>query len=135
EQPECILPNQLRKKAMSYLDCVAPAVIHHEHGATLRGEEMVVNEEFVMFKDKSKWDVKIIDANELLNMEETEDVSEETLKEAIQQWKEIPNVASLFAEDVEDKLTFTYAHEEAAMHRAKQSVSEIKRRQETADMY
>src|SRR5699024_8196554 len=43
--------------------------------------------------------------------------------------------ASLFAEDVEDKLTFTYAHEEAAMHRAKQSVSEIKRRQETADMY
>lgn len=135
EQPEWILPNQLRKKAMSYLDWVAPAVIRHEHGAALRGEEIAANEDFDMFKDKSKWDVQIIDANELLNMEEAEVVSEETLKEAIQQWKEIPNVASHFAEEVENKLTFIYAHEEAAMHRAKQSVSEIKRRQETADMY
>src|SRR5699024_1060611 len=75
DQPEWILPNQLRKKAMSYLDWVAPEVIRNEHGAALRGEEMVINEDFEMFKDKSKWDVQIVDAKELLNMEETEVVS------------------------------------------------------------
>lgn len=125
-----ILPDSLRKKATTYLDWVGPALIRHQDGDILRGQV----KDSCLLEDRSLWDVEVVAGESLLDIEEITTVTKEQLQEAIQNWQVMPHLSSSFAEEVEARLNFKYPYEIAAHSRAKQSVSEIKRRQELADV-
>lgn len=131
-----VLPTQLRKDAQSYLDWVGPALIRHEQATHLYENEAssvsVVDE---LLTDSSKWNIESVPATTLINIDEKEILSSEKMQEIITAWTEVPHVNEENNEKVASRLGFKYQYAEAARTRAKQSVTEIKRRQETMDEY
>src|SRR5690625_3963455 len=85
--------------------------------------------------DVSKWKVEIVPGTELINLDEHEVRSSDMIKQIVTEWKEVPDTHSENDEQVQERLSFQYEYKEAVTERAKQSVTEIKRRQETMDEY
>lgn len=132
---QIVLPNQIRKQASSYLDWVGLSLIRHPDIAVLRKEEQVAPSiPDAIKEDPSKWTVTIATEADLQLEEEEEKVTEEALQKSIQDWTPLGQDTTSHAL-VEERLTFTYPYAEAASSRAKQSVTEIKRRLEEADDY
>jgi len=136
DHAEWVLPNQLRKTAKTYLDWVGPALIRHEDNSFLHEEGMHVDDILHdVYKDASKWNITILPATSLMNLEEQQQITKEELKKTIVEWSDTPYVKDKLKEEVEQKLSFHYPFKQAVETRAKQSVTEIKRRQEVADEY
>lgn len=134
---ELVLPLQLRKNAKTYLDWIGPALIRHPDASTLReNDEPNAEVPAEIASDDSKWRIEIIDRDALLETAPEEELDEETLRRAIQNWEPLPaEKAMAYDELVAKRLQFTYPFEQAMLNRAKQSVTEIKRRFETSDAY
>ncbi len=135
EHPAWILPNQQRKKAKTYLDLIGPALVRHENGKQLRDEEQFVDIPTAIREHPSKWHIEVLPAEELLNINEKEQITKEELKSTIVNWNKVPYTNEKLLKEVDQKLSFQYPYQEAAETRAKQSVTEIKRRQEVTDDY
>ena len=135
EHPDWILPNQQRKKAKTYLDLIGPALVRHENGKQLRDEEQFVDIPTAIREHPSKWHIEVLPAEELLNINEKEQITKEELKSTIVNWNKVPYTNEKLLKEVDQKLSFQYPYQEAAETRAKQSVTEIKRRQEVTDDY
>lgn len=134
--PEWVLPKQMRKNAKSYLDLVGPALMRHEDNENLQEDLLLsskVPKEIVA--DKSKWHVAIIQGSDLTNILELQKIQKGELRSTITNWEQLAEVDEALYEDVSKKLNFTYDYLAATEARAKQSVTEIKRRQELVDDY
>jgi len=132
---EWILPAHFRMESKTYLDWVGPALIRHQDAEELRTEEIgdAVLEEIKI--DPSKWDVSIIHASELTNLDEARPEIDLHLKEKIVNWQPIDVEDNRFGKMVEERLSFQYPHSRATRTRAKQTVTEIKRQRELKDEY
>lgn len=133
-----LIPKHFRKRAKTYYDWIIPALIRHDENKQLQLENDLDSRIPIGIKsDRSKWKIEILPGSALTNLEEEKLVSKKEVKEIITKWD---GVASEFLDksifsDVDEKLLFEYQFVEAAQTRAKQSVTEIKRRQEIADQY
>ena len=138
EQQQWILPKHLRKRAKSYFDWIVPALVRHHQNEQLHVENMLENGALLEIKnDASKWHVDVLPGSALTNLAEEELVPKKEVQKIIANWDGVAENLideSIFT-DVEKKLSFQYKFREAAQTRAKQSVTEIKRRQEVADQY
>src|SRR5699024_3111667 len=131
-----VLPKQLRIKAKSYLDWVGPALIRHRDNSKLRADNFLTTSIFEeVYDDSSRWKVEVLPATLLTNIEEQTQMSKKELKEIIKNWQGVPNTNEEYREKINETLSFSYPFQEAADHRAKQSVTEIKRRHEEIDAY
>mgnify|MGYP001218786984 CR=1 FL=1 len=136
EYPEWVLPMQLRKSAKTYLDWVGPALMRHKQTDILRKDGVVVkNVPAEIEQDVARFKVAIIPASQLINLDREERLTNETLKKSITEWEKVPGSNEANRAFVTDRMTYQYEYEEAANTRAKQSVTEIKRRFELMDEY
>ncbi|NHC18745.1 helicase-exonuclease AddAB subunit AddA [Bacillus sp. MM2020_4] len=122
-----------RAGAMSYIDWIGPALIRHQDCSELRGEggtsPFVPSE---ITDHSSSWNVALISAEEIQKQESEIEAEEDHFLEKVQKLEKIP-VESSFADEIKARLTWEYAFPDAAAHRSKQSVSEIKRFAEMTD--
>ncbi|WP_066317154.1 helicase-exonuclease AddAB subunit AddA [Bacillus sp. FJAT-29814] len=128
-----LLKDYLRASATGYIDWIGPALVRHQDGRVLRGgaeTNALVNEEITAHP--ATWKIYVISADEVKS--QTHDLEMETDHwiEMVEKGQTVPT-ASDFADEVSARLSWTYAHQSAASHRSKQSVSEIKRQREIAD--
>lgn len=135
EHASWVLPKQLRKEAKTYLDWVGPALLRHKDTNELQKEAIGQHAPADIYEDISKWKVEILHAETLSKLGEQAEVTKETLKSTIVDWKQPPFVKEELRLKVDEKLSYHYPYLEATESRAKQSVTEIKRRQEVTDDY
>ncbi|RLL45036.1 helicase-exonuclease AddAB subunit AddA [Oceanobacillus piezotolerans] len=130
-----ILPAYFRMEAKTYLDWVGPALIRHQDSGALRTEDV---DDIVLDSIKanpSKWEISIYHASEFTNLEDTSANDTGLLKEKLTNWEKVDVEDEKLEQLVEERLSFTYPHEVAALSRAKQSVTEIKRQRALRDEY
>ncbi|WHY87698.1 helicase-exonuclease AddAB subunit AddA [Neobacillus novalis] len=130
---EWLLKDHERASAMSYSDWVGRALIRHHDCADLRvtGEtNMFVPEEIT--RHPSSWKISLMNAEEIQKQEMALKEEDDQFLERVEKGQSVP-AASVFAAEIKDRLTWDYAFSSAAVHRSKQSVSEIKRQREMAD--
>src|SRR5690625_1543198 len=134
---EWVLPVQYRVDALTYLDWVGPALIRHHENTLLQGDESTAKDvPQDIQQDPSTWTVSVIHVSELANRREVaEGETDEQLKNHIVDWQPLLLADQATTDEVESRLTYRYAYEEAAKSRAKQSVTEIKRQRELKDEY
>ena len=128
-----LLKDYERASANSYIDWIGPALIRHQDCSELRtrGEvNILVPSEIT--NHPSSWNFSLLNAEEIKKQELTLEMEQDHFMEMVQKAEPVP-VESLFAEEIEDRLTWEYSYPSAAIHRSKQSVSEIKRSREIAD--
>lgn len=133
DHQEWVLPPHERLEARSYLDWVATALIRHQHGEPLRMADSV-NVSEPIWNDESSWRCQIIHASDLTDMEETLKNRHEELHKAITEWRPFQENGDYY-DEVDRRLSFTYVHKHAAFHRAKQTVTELKRQRELRDEF
>ncbi|WML57207.1 helicase-exonuclease AddAB subunit AddA [Neobacillus sp. PS2-9] len=128
-----LLKDYERASANSYIDWIGPALIRHQDCSELRtrGEvNILVPSEIT--NHPSSWNISLLNAEEIKKQELTLELEQDHFMEMVQKAEPVP-VESLFAEEIHDRLTWEYSYPSAAIHRSKQSVSEIKRSREIAD--
>ncbi|EKN70281.1 recombination helicase AddA [Neobacillus bataviensis LMG 21833] len=130
---EWLLKDYERAAAMSYIDWIGPALIRHQDCGEIRGGDgtspFIPSE---ITNHPSSWNIVLISAEEIKKQESAFEAEEDQFLEKVQRLEEIP-VESSFAEEIKARLTWEYAFPDAAAHRSKQSVSEIKRFAEMTD--
>lgn len=130
EHKDWLIPDHERLAAKSYLDWIGPAIIRHRDARVLSQSEMTS----AIADDPSKWSVSIVEESDLVQEEFSFDDIQSDRKEALENGEPVP-LETKWAGEVEERLTWKYSFQDAAVHRAKQSVSEIKRQQEYHDEY
>jgi ATP-dependent helicase/nuclease subunit A len=130
---EWLLKDYERASAMSYIDWVGRALIRHHDCTDLRatGEtNMFVPEEIT--RHPSSWKISLMNAEEIQKQEMALKEEDNQFLERVKNGQTVP-AASVFAAEIKDRLTWDYAFSSAAVHRSKQSVSEMKRQREMVD--
>lgn len=134
DHEQWVLPKQMRKDAKCYLDWVGPALIRHKQNKDLLPEDYDITSIPSSIKlDHSKWKVNWVQAATLLHMDEVKEHSSDEMKRMIVDWQGVSHTDEATEQLVNERLSFEYAYTEATQTGAKQSVTEIKRRQEVAD--
>ncbi|NHM31712.1 helicase-exonuclease AddAB subunit AddA [Neobacillus terrae] len=126
--PDWLLKDYERASANSYLDWVGPTLFRHqdcvEDLTNLIPEEISAH--------PSLWKINRLNAEELVSREDLEEEEQDTFLELVEQGKVVP-IESTEAQQVFNMLSWEYSFQDAATHRSKQSVSEMKRHREIAD--
>ncbi|SDJ43951.1 helicase-exonuclease AddAB subunit AddA [Salimicrobium halophilum] len=122
-----MLPASDRLSAKSYLDWIGPSLIRHHQAEVLTTEDIEVKAPESIHQDESEWNIDVIHGSELSTVEEDIEKRDEAVKEAVEEWKPVGHGIEPF---VEERLDYKYPYEQAARRRAKQTVTEIKRKQE-----
>ncbi|WP_188455251.1 helicase-exonuclease AddAB subunit AddA [Virgibacillus oceani] len=135
DHSEWILPAHFRIKSKSYLDWVGPALIRHQSNEALRTGETgdTVLDEIKL--DPSEWNVTIVHGSQYANLDEVTAEADADLKENIINWQPIKLDDLVLENEVDARLSYQYPFQQAAVSRAKQSVTEIKRQRELKDEY
>ncbi|MGG5253317.1 helicase-exonuclease AddAB subunit AddA [Neobacillus sp. SM06] len=122
-----------RASARSYLDWIGPALVRHrDFEAGEKNGTFQLNEE--ISDHPSAWSVSIWTTEEIHKQKADTQAEEGDVLKKVQRLEKIP-VQSPFAPEVAERFSWKYAFEDAARHRSKQSVSEIKRQREVSDEY
>ena len=129
---EWLLSEAERAKAKSYLDWVGPALIRHHCSEILRGEHSINRIPDAIFNHPAKWEIRIIQTDELQEMINEEEKHNEPYVNALENSDEVL-VESEFKDQIEQRLSWKYSHQSAANHRSKQTVTEIKRQKESIE--
>ncbi|MFJ8244539.1 helicase-exonuclease AddAB subunit AddA [Peribacillus asahii] len=126
-----LLKDYTRAGAKSYLDWIGPALIRHQDGQRLMEDHVPnrLNEEITFHA--SQWMISIVRGEELMGVDE-EEQAEDSWLEQVKQSKKVDSTSE-YTRLIEDNLHWSYPQINAATHRSKQSVSELKRRFELAD--
>ena len=127
-----VLPQALRLESQSYLDWVAMSLVRHESGGVLRGDTPI---QFSLAGDTSQFIVtqknsEDYQLQERQNNEQTVDLFDHLTSHTI-----IDQADEQLDHLVSERLTYRYPHQLATTQQAKQSVTEIKRRQTEKDPY
>lgn len=134
DHPHWVLPAHYRLESKTYLDWVAPALIRHEQNETLRGDASIHRIPEDILKDDSKWRVSMHHSREYVNPDQVQKDHHEVLEKAVRSWEPVQEKEEVNPE-VDRRLSYMYPHQNAIHHRAKQSVTELKRQREVADEY
>ncbi|GHH98525.1 helicase-exonuclease AddAB subunit AddA [Neobacillus kokaensis] len=133
DHPRWLLKDYSRAAAASYLDWIGPALVRHQDCEVLRafGEiNPLVPEDII--KHPSSWKISIISADDITNEESAPELNADDFMQLVEDEKEVL-VTSPFTDEITARLSWQYSFQNAATHRSKQSVSEIKRQREIAD--
>ncbi|SFA79496.1 MULTISPECIES: helicase-exonuclease AddAB subunit AddA [unclassified Bacillus (in: firmicutes)] len=128
-----LLKDYERAAANSYFDWVGPALMRHRDAGELlvdSGDHSHGYKE--IYNHRSAWDIKVLSAADLRVEEELAEQEMENLLDFVKEGQFVPIHSSL-KEEISDRLTWTYENKDAATHRSKQSVSEMKRHREISD--
>jgi ATP-dependent helicase/nuclease subunit A len=122
-----------RASAGSYLDWIGPALIRHQDCSDLRRAETDIRQvPLDITCHSSQWKIVIMNAEEIksqaLNSNEDEDDNLLKVKNS-----ELIRTESHLKAEIKARLMWEYPFVEAAAHRSKQSVSELKRGREMPD--
>jgi ATP-dependent helicase/nuclease subunit A len=133
-RPEWLLDEYLRASATGFIDWIGPAVIRHNDCESIReGESSLhfsLSEE--ISRHPSRWKIETITAEEVASYAEEKTEEHESLMDFVAAGKPV-NIESDMAEAVHNQLSWSYLYKEAANHRSKQSVTELKRNHEARD--
>ncbi|WP_174616245.1 helicase-exonuclease AddAB subunit AddA [Virgibacillus ihumii] len=130
-----ILPAHYRIDSKTYLDWVGPALIRHQSNEALRSEELKDKVLEAIRIDPSEWNVKIVHGSSLANLDESDVGADLERKENITEWRPVELDDAELDESVNKRLSYSYPYRDAAVSRAKQTVTEIKRQRELKDEY
>lgn len=130
EHQEWILPDYDRLSVKSYLDWIGPAVIRHQGLKDFHEDGSRVLED--VFSHCSKWTLTILHQDELAQVEGEEIKEQLELEQAIRNWQPVDRT-SQYRDKVEGQLSWNYPYAYALAKHSKQSVTELKRKQETDD--
>ncbi|NMA90737.1 MAG: helicase-exonuclease AddAB subunit AddA [Amphibacillus sp.] len=133
EQPDWTLPSATRLQMSSYMDWVGASVIRHHQAELLRGDEQAVQICDEVFNDPSAWKISLEHARDYQTVSEDKQIDLIDLRDKINQGELITDLDPELTKHVENRLSFNYQYVQATEHRAKQSVTEIKRQQEKID--
>lgn len=130
-----VLPAHFRAESRTYLDWVGPALMRHEEVENLREEQLTDSVLDAVRADPSRWDVQIMHASMLTNLEQMDEIEDKEFHEKISNWEPMGEIDGSIKDFVEERLSFRYPYEQASHSRAKQTVTEIKRQRELKDEY
>lgn len=132
-----LLPQQMRRQAKSYLDWILLAIIRHPSVRESLQIESGEKDKHPLAMDTSLWKIERVIGETLVSQHEEVKAEQIQLPTLIQAWDGVPNelLDQKKTAEVHERLTYVYPYEEAAHSRAKQSVTEMKRRMETPDEY
>ena len=117
--PTWELPAYVVVKAKSYADWIGYALSRHPQG---------ICSSATVLDDPSLWNIHVVPAHSI-EQESDQLIEHRNIVEAIQQLEPVM-IASEYKEEVNRRLSWTYAYEQATVLRAKQSVSELKRQRD-----
>ncbi|MGA9225359.1 MAG: helicase-exonuclease AddAB subunit AddA [Mesobacillus sp.] len=130
--PEWLLSEYLRASASGYIDWIGPAVIRHRDCDSFRGSEASTAPVDEITSHPSRWKIETITAEEVATYADETIEEHESLMDLVAEGKPV-NIDSALSEEVRNQLSWNYHFREAATHRSKQSVTELKRNHETRD--
>jgi ATP-dependent helicase/nuclease subunit A len=128
-----LLSDYDRASASSFIDWIGPAIIRHQDCRNLWEAEapsMLVPSEISCHS--SSWDISILSATEIEKQQIVQEIKEDHFMEQVEKNVSVP-INSLYLEEIQSRLTWEYKFGDAAKHRSKQSVSEMKRQREISD--
>lgn len=134
DHPDWILPSAMRLEMSTYMDWVGASLIRHRQGEKLRENQQEVKIPEEIFNDQSQWKITIEHAKDyqtIYSDQQKEELID--LKHKIMNEEMIENLDPIQDQMVTERLAFQYQHIQATQHRAKQSVTEIKRQHEEID--
>ncbi|WP_440896217.1 helicase-exonuclease AddAB subunit AddA [Amphibacillus sp. Q70] len=132
DHSDWILPSAMRLEMATYMDWVGTSLVRHRQGEALRGDQQEVKIPEQIFNDPSQWKITLEHAQDYqFVLEEQQEWVD--LKSKIVNGEEIEALDPIQDQLVHDRLSFQYQYVQATNHRAKQSVTEIKRQQEQVD--
>ncbi|WP_436375288.1 helicase-exonuclease AddAB subunit AddA [Cytobacillus sp. BC1816] len=130
EHKEWLLNEYDRASANSYLDWIGPSLVRHRDCEALKGggpvHPLVPAE---ILEHPSCWNITIIKSEEAAVLTEEANEGEMDLLQLVYEGKPVPT-ESVYKDKVEEQLFWKYSFKQAAQHRSKQSVSEVKRQRE-----
>jgi ATP-dependent helicase/nuclease subunit A len=130
---EWLLKDYERAAVSSYIDWIGPALVRHQDANELRpsspGNALVPEE---ITSHPSSWKISLISAEEIKKTELEIGMNEDQFLEMVQKGEHV-SATSPFVEEIKSRLDWEYSFPSAAVHRSKQSVSEMKRQREMAD--
>ncbi|MDF2039210.1 helicase-exonuclease AddAB subunit AddA [Cytobacillus oceanisediminis] len=130
EHKEWLLNEYDRASANSYLDWIGPSLVRHKDCEALRGEGPVYPlVPADILEHPSCWNITIIKSEEAAVLSEEAKDGETDLLPLVYEGKPVP-AESAYKDKVEEQLSWKYSYKQAAQHRSKQSVSEVKRQRE-----
>ena len=132
QNKEWLIPDQKRALAKSYLDWIGPAMIRHQDCGLLRGEATALDVPAEITNHPARWQVEFISTTGLHEIAQDEQKNDQAVLEALKNGEPI-SIESRYKQQVYDQLTWTYPNKLAAIHRSKQSVTEIKRQRDSID--
>lgn len=115
-----------RAAALGYMDWIAPAIVRHRDSGPLKHVDAVSEE---LLKHPSSWKIDVINQSEVVILWENETDEGDSFLDDVYAKRRVP-IQSPYKEQLQAQLDWTYEYKEAAQHRSKQSVSEIKRQKE-----
>jgi ATP-dependent helicase/nuclease subunit A len=132
--PDWLLDEYLRASASGFIDWIGPAVIRHQDCDYIRGSEVSLHPGLGedITRHSSRWKIETIKAEEIASYGDEKTEEHESLMDLVEAGKSV-NKESQLAETVHRQLSWNYHFKEAANHRSKQSVTELKRNHETRD--
>lgn len=133
--PDWVLPSYYRLESLSYLDWLGASLVRHRKGAILRERETHLPVQQEIAEDISVWKVERIHKSAFQTIDEGIREEGKELEEAINKWQGLELEDVKLKEQVEAQLEYTYPFQDSVFHRAKQTVTEIKRQHEVKDSY
>ncbi|GEM03874.1 ATP-dependent helicase/nuclease subunit A [Halolactibacillus miurensis] len=127
-----VLPAALRLESQSYLDWVAMSLVRHESGEVLRGDTPV---QYSLKGDTSQFIVRQKNSGDYRIEERQKNRQAIDLFEHLTSQTPVDTTTKELDDLVSERLTYHYPHHMATTQQAKQSVTEIKRRQTEKDPY
>ncbi|WP_409274326.1 helicase-exonuclease AddAB subunit AddA [Neobacillus sp. SCS-31] len=130
--PDWLLEDADRSAAKGYFDWIGPSLVRHRDGGLLRLSETGPGVPESISHDGSRWTVTLLDAEDIRGVDEQGEPDGDRLLARVRELQAVPETSSHETE-VRERLTWEYRFQDAAAHRAKQTVSEMKRNRELAD--
>ncbi|RDU35520.1 helicase-exonuclease AddAB subunit AddA [Neobacillus piezotolerans] len=130
--PGWLLEDADRASAKGYFDWIGPALVRHRDCAVLRFGESSPGVPGSISNDESRWSVALLDAEDLRGVGEQAETAGDDLMERVRDIQLVPETSNREPE-VRARLNWEYHYRDASSHRAKQSVSDMKRNRELAD--
>jgi ATP-dependent helicase/nuclease subunit A len=123
DHPRWLLPDYVRAQASSYIDWIGPALLRHTGSASIISDNVALPS--FLSESEAAWSMHVIEVASLSAAEQLVEEKQELL-EALREQRKV-SLESDRNDEVQERLTWQYSFSAAAQHRAKQSVTEIKR--------
>ncbi|MDQ0351727.1 ATP-dependent helicase/nuclease subunit A [Alkalibacillus filiformis] len=131
-----VLPAHMRSDQANYMNWIGMSLVRHEMADALHEGAVPAQVPESIRRDDSKWNVVVDHAREYENPEFITVQRNDTLERAIKEWdvSQIQDKTEQF-DEVDHRLTYRYEYPSSQSHRAKQTVTELKRIRQEEDEY